>query len=361
MAGEDEQLREYLEKNAASDLLPSYYINAASLLTCFICKMVYVFFSPHRKCSSAYVTALDRKLGSFFFLSFAGSLLVAATQTFTVCAVHSTNYDIGHALMLMTSVGFCVQGTNLLCHRYLLQRAVIMMDEIFKETNPSGGCCLSVQSLQTSFIWELRLIVLAGSTIVVYFINERVSFIMGAITTFFIMLADTVFSVVVTSMFIKPLQKVLKLTEGNIDASRSKGLQRTKWLNLLGVVVSVGSSTLLYCNIIVILTMTFNREYYLLASPFGNPWVFGISMDSILNNVGMIVLCGILKHTGGCFGVSTNGRRHRPPRLLRRRSTVSVFKGVGIGVPRIMNDLLSNAHVAPNTALNEDGEVVISN
>jgi hypothetical protein len=59
------------------------------------------------------------------------------------------------------------------------------------------------------------------------------------------------------------------------------------------------SSTLLYVNFL--LYLFFYDQYD--RSPWLNIWVFGVNIDSICNDIGIIFACGVLK--GASFGVST--------------------------------------------------------
>jgi hypothetical protein len=85
------------------------------------------------------------------------------------------------------------------------------------------------------------------------------------------------------------------LNEGDGVANQSDGykrMEKTKWHTLVGSTIVVVSSTVLYINGLFSFTMggSFNK------SPWLSVVVFGINLGSILNNIGMVVLSGVLKN-----------------------------------------------------------------
>jgi hypothetical protein len=79
-------------------------------------------------------------------------------------------------------------------------------------------------------------------------------------------------------------------------AAVCKRLERTKQWNFAGVFVIVFSSTVLYVNGIAYIALTFLRQHYLHSSVWGNPFTSGIAVDSIMNTLGMILLCEMFKN-----------------------------------------------------------------
>ena len=104
---------------------------------------------------------------------------------------------------------------------------------------------------------------------------------------------DTTFSSVVTALFLRPTFKIL----GEVGDVRSEGqisLEKTKWLTLLGASLSVISSTALYINFgLFVVLGDYGKPFY--ANPYLHPLVFGINLDSILNDIGMLLACGVVK------------------------------------------------------------------
>ena len=98
----------------------------------------------------------------------------------------------------------------------------------------------------------------------------------------------------ITKCFLEPITKVLN--EGDGVANQSDGykrMEKTKWHTLVGSTIVVVSSTLLYIN--ALLWFTIGGLFQ--SSPWLSILVFGINLGSILNNIGMVVLSGVLKNT----------------------------------------------------------------
>jgi hypothetical protein len=77
---------------------------------------------------------------------------------------------------------------------------------------------------------------------------------------------------------------------------------KTKWMTLSGASLAVLSSTALYINVILVAML----------GEYGNPWysnpylhtsVFGVNLDSVLNDLGMLLVCGVLK-TASCAALT---------------------------------------------------------
>jgi hypothetical protein len=106
-----------------------------------------------------------------------------------------------------------------------------------------------------------------------------------------------VFSLTLTALFLRPIYKVLR--EGGAAAQKSAGyksMQKSKWMTLSGGGLAVLSSTALYTS--AILCIVLGRLY--VKSPFWiNPclnfMVFGVNLDSVLNDLGMLLASGVLK------------------------------------------------------------------
>ena len=68
-------------------------------------------------------------------------------------------------------------------------------------------------------------------------------------------------------------------------------MQKSKWLTLIGCALAVGSSTLMYFNYLLWIGV----QGPFASNPWLNPFVFFMPLDSILNDVGMFFVCGVLK------------------------------------------------------------------
>jgi len=174
-------------------------------------------------------------------------------------------------------------------------------DSIFQFRNDAGAAAitrndwLSLENLKSSFIWEIRTLIVSGITMGVAVFDTRVASAVGSVITTFVLITDAIFSVIVTYIFLEPMLKILRAVGGEVRTAASRRLERTKWWNFAGVLVVVGSSTALYVNMIVYQMLTFYRQYDLANSVWGNPFTFGLAVDSILNTLGMILLCGMFK------------------------------------------------------------------
>jgi hypothetical protein len=146
--------------------------------------------------------------------------------------------------------------------------------------------------LEGSFKWEARTLYFVAVTIMVGQINATVGIIIAAVGCILVIVMDTTFSAMITTIFLLPILEVLG--EGKGAGQHSAGynkMQQTKWMTMFGAALSVLSSTLLYVNFML---WFFAQDQYD-RSPWLNPWVFGVNMDSICNDMGMIFACGVLK------------------------------------------------------------------
>jgi hypothetical protein len=108
---------------------------------------------------------------------------------------------------------------------------------------------------------------------------------------------DTVFSCAVTALFLRPIYSVLRGGKDNnltLQSAAYKSLLKTKWMTLGGVTLAVVSSTVLYVNLLLYFILGgFGKPFF--TNPYLNIWVFGMNMDSVLNDVAVLLACGLLK------------------------------------------------------------------
>ena len=104
---------------------------------------------------------------------------------------------------------------------------------------------------------------------------------------------DTTFSCVVTALFLRPIFKILGEL-GDVHSEGQISLEKTKWLTLLGAGLAVLSSTAMYINAaLYVMLGGLGKPFY--ANPYLHPLVFGFNLDSVLNDLGMLLACGVIK------------------------------------------------------------------
>jgi hypothetical protein len=84
---------------------------------------------------------------------------------------------------------------------------------------------------------------------------------------------------------------------GELGDVRSEGqisLEKTKWLALLGASLAVLSSTSLYINLGLYFALGGPGKPFW-TNPYLHVFVFGINLDSVLNDLGMLLACGVIK------------------------------------------------------------------
>jgi hypothetical protein len=119
----------------------------------------------------------------------------------------------------------------------------------------------------------------------------------AAAITLFVFITDTIFSVIVTFIFLKPILDALQAAGGAVQTAAKGRLERTKRWNFAGLILTVVSSTALYLHLIAWYVLSALRQYSLNSSAFRIPHVFAVPMVSVLNILGMILLCGMFKDT----------------------------------------------------------------
>jgi hypothetical protein len=147
-----------------------------------------------------------------------------------------------------------------------------------------------LETLESSLKWEARSLafafVAATTFLFVPDLGLKIAFVGGIFTV----VMDTVFSVLITFIFLQPIIKMLR--EGDVDAlqaTRFKKMHQMKWMNLVGSTAAVASSTALY----VMGTLAFVVGKHFWSNPWLNAFVFGKNMDSVVNDFAMMCLCGM--------------------------------------------------------------------
>jgi hypothetical protein len=102
------------------------------------------------------------------------------------------------------------------------------------------------------------------------------------------------FSCVVTAIFLRPIFKILAEVGGVRSLGRPNQLEKAKWLTLLGASLAVLSSTAMHINGGLYAVLGGNgKPFY--TNPYLNIFVFGINLDSLLNDIGMLLVSDAIK------------------------------------------------------------------
>jgi hypothetical protein len=104
-------------------LFPIHRFNSISTVMSLFGFGVWLFCSPH---NSDVAKDLDRTLGSYFALQWLANLLVLASSLANTCTSSTSAGTIGLLVNLFVSFSLSIIGTNLLCHRYLYEKARVM-------------------------------------------------------------------------------------------------------------------------------------------------------------------------------------------------------------------------------------------
>jgi len=289
-----------IEDNANRHLFPAHPNNVTALFISVICFLVWYFLSPHNvKHNSAVAENLDRTFGSFFAVEVVANLIVSATSLGENCNSSPTIHQISVAVGILTLFGLSILGTNILCHRYLLAKARVMVN-LLNDDNDSAEAWL--EWLEYSFKWEIRslLFVVLGAPLQFIYPPAAKFVVLGG--AFCVIFMDTTFSAIVTALYLRPIFKVLHGpgTSGNIAGYRS--MMKTKWMTLIGSTFAVVSSTALYVNAICWSLSDLGDPFW--SNPHLQPYVTGVNVDSIINDLSMILVCGVLKNVS-CKSLGT--------------------------------------------------------
>ena len=153
-----------------------------------------------------------------------------------------------------------------------------------------------LDAMEKFFKWESYSLVFVFFAAPLNFIYLPAAVVLGFLCVIVIIIMDTTFSVLITIVFLRPITEVLNLNERNGVARQGEGyriMQQTKWLTLIGSTLAVSSSTVLYIQ----MGLSFIVGNQFMSNPWLNVLVFGINADSILNDVGMLCVCGVLQTT----------------------------------------------------------------
>ena len=225
-------------------------------------------------------------------MQFAGAILAAMMHCFNTCTTSVTVFHASYIFgSIFGSLGISIIFTNLLSHRYMLQRATIISEVSAMEAEEHN-----LEKLNRLFMVEVRAVPFAFVCPIVFYGVGVVGGLVASNLFFMVtLMTDGAFTFSVTRVFLRPVLAVLHMAQGQVKTAASERLKRTKWLNLVGVGTVVLSSSVLYIHLIAHYTLYYVGSPILFSSSWGNPEVFSMNFVQMLNNVGMVLISGVLK------------------------------------------------------------------
>ena len=180
-----------------------------------------------------------------------------------------------------------------------------------------------LSKLEASFKWELRTLWVGLVFVIVYFFSQQAAYVFAGLIAASLIATDGAFSIVVTMIFIRPISLVLREGGCNVTrhSKRHRELQKTMYMTLFGSSLAVFSSTALYINMIVNAVQPKS-----LGSPWSHSLMFGMNLDSILNDVGMLFVCGALN---GAKWKHVMDFMRRMPAGLKKKARYAIGPGRG--------------------------------
>ncbi len=276
-------------------LLPSHLWNVALTVASFLCFSVWLFRDPSTYNTHRGMT-LDRKLGTFFGVQLVGTILYVAF-TLHNCTADQRKNDLLIIFQDVLFFGVLLASTNLLYQRCIIEKAEIMaFEQNMKILN----------NLKWAFKWEIRILLAVPTGLFLFFIEQYsaasvmlyVSLILGTTTHW-------LFSYYTTMIFLRPIIQVLQSDQVDdriLGPDAERKLRRAYYETLIGSVLTVGSTTLLYINIVIVLS-PFGESMKLNDNVYSSPYVFGINACGMLNCFGMLLACGMIKDASKQFQV----------------------------------------------------------
>jgi hypothetical protein len=156
----------------------------------------------------------------------------------------------------------------------------------------------SLKKVTGFLVWEIRtcsfIVLVTGPT---YMMSESTGEMVAGLAMAIVIGIDTYLSVGITKLFVHPISKVLAEGSGVAnEAAGYKSMLQSKWWTLVGSTLTVVSSTILY--IMMVLQLVWGgRDGELRRNKWLNVFVLGVNLNSILNTIGMVFVCGMLKRT----------------------------------------------------------------
>jgi len=195
-------------------------------------------------------------------------------------------------LNLFAIFGVSIIGTNVLLHRYFAEKSLTMMRLI-----ADNRAIKSIETLNFVLKWEFRILWLFIPCVIVcapWLKLWKVANGMLIATFICVLVVDTMFTIIVTRIFLGPINDNLRACSGLTGLRKSAGfkhMQRTRRSTLFGACLVVFSSSLLYIDIV--LWNTIGGPF--LYNVWLNPSVGAAAIDCIANCVGVLFVSNILQ------------------------------------------------------------------
>jgi hypothetical protein len=151
----------------------------------------------------------------------------------------------------------------------------------------------TVARLRASLVWEVRTLYLVPVGIAIGMVSIVAGQVIVMIMAASVLLADSSFSLIATSIFLRPILSYLKMTgvDGRKEMDGAQKLLHRKYATSCGCFITVASSSLLYINLG--LWAVIKNQFH--SSPYLNPLVFGVNFSSALNDLGILLVSGAFK------------------------------------------------------------------
>ena len=179
---------------------------------------------------------------------------------------------------LLNMAGVSAVATNLLGHRYLLEKADTVTERLLTASNVDRYL-VSVKHLKMGFKWEVRALVFV-LVVIQFVLLTPVWWIGAGVGTATLLIMDTIFSIIATIVFLRPITNVVNPQRGRPRCEAQKQLLKTKYMTITGSSLAFFTSTALYVNALLFVLGVGRRSYWL------NPYVFDANVDSIFNDTG---------------------------------------------------------------------------
>jgi hypothetical protein len=105
-------------------IFPAHWLNSLALVVAYAGFLLWLFRSPHM--ASIEAVYLDRTCGSFFMLNLLGNVVITGAGL-KVCFASYTTRAILISMYGLGLFGISIFGCNVLCHRYLIEKAKTIM------------------------------------------------------------------------------------------------------------------------------------------------------------------------------------------------------------------------------------------